>query len=359
MDSFTLLERLSNLPGVSGFESPVREAIAELIEPFVDEMYTDALGNLIALRRGTSDFRLMLDAHMDEVGLMVQYIDERGFLSFSPIGGWDPRILPSHLVTLFTAEGRQIAGVLGADPPHILPPQDRARVIPLEKMFIDLGAQSRAEVEAMGVAVGDPVLIQYPFRRIGRETVAGKALDDRAGCATIIKALEALKDERLKATIVAAFVVAEERGLIGGRTAAYQIDPHMALVLEGTVAGDTPGVPPQRCPCRQGEGPAITVADQSFIAPREMVGAIQSIARREGIPCQIKAPAFGGTDAGAIHQSRSGVFTGVIAVPCRYTHSPFSTCRLSDFEHGWKLLAAFCKEAAKLDSTLNHSLPKH
>ena len=348
MESFELLQTLCNLPGVSGFETPVREVIAGLIGPFVDEMRTDALGNLIACKRGTSDFTLMLAAHMDEVGLMVQYIDERGFLSISPIGGWDARILPSHLVTLITACGRQIEGVLGADPPHILGAGGSDRPVPLEKLFIDIGAASRREAQDLGVAVGDPAVLRYPFRRLGAESVAGKALDDRSGCATIVKALWALRDEKLPATLMAAFTVAEERGLIGGRTAAYQIHPDMALVLEGTVAGDTPGVPPQRCPCSQGAGPAITVADKSFIAPRAMVAALQAIAEKEGLPCQLKAPAFGGTDAGAIHQSRGGVFCGVIAVPCRYTHSPFSTCRLADFDATWKLLVAFCRQAHEI-----------
>jgi endoglucanase len=242
--------------------------------------------------------------------------------------------------------GRRIEGVVGTQPPHILKPADREKVIPLEELFLDVGATTRQEVrEEMGISIGDPIVLHYPCRRLGRETLAAKALDDRAGCAVIVRTLEALQGVDLDATVVAAFVVAEERGLIGARTAAYQIEPDMAIALEGTAAADMPGVPPTRRPSIQGQGPAITVADNSFIAPRTMVQALERTAEREGIPYQIKTPSYGSTDAGAIHQSRGGVLTGVVSVPCRYIHSPFSTCRLSDFDHTWRLLTAFCKGA--------------
>jgi len=345
MDSYALLERLCNAPGVSGFETPVREVIAEVVAPFVDEMRVDALGNLIATRRGKTDFTLMLDAHMDEVGFMVQRVDGAGFISLTPIGGWDERLLPSHMLTIITRDGTRIEGVVGTQPPHILKPADREKVIPLDDMFLDIGAKSAEEAAEMGVHVGDPVVAHYPFRCIGRESVMGKALDDRAGCAVIIKALEALQGIDLEATIMAAFVVAEERGMIGARTAAFQIEPDMALALEGTAAADIPGVAPGRSPSAQGKGPAITVVDNSFIAPQKIVRALEDIAGREGIAYQYKTPSYGSTDAGAIHQSRGGVVTGVLSVPCRYIHSPFSTCRLSDFDNTWKLLAAFCKDA--------------
>jgi tetrahedral aminopeptidase len=346
MDSFALLEKLCNLPGVSGFEDPVREAIADVVRPWVDELRVDTLGNLLATRRGTDDFTLMLDAHMDEIGFLVQHIDEQGFVRFTPIGGWDPRLLPSHLLTIVTAEGRQIEGVVGAEPPHILKAAERDKVIPMEDLFLDVGAVGRQEVIDLGIAVGDPIVSHYPFRRIGKETVAGKALDDRAGCAAIIKTLEALHGEKVAATIVAAFVVNEERGLVGARTATYQIKPAMALAIEGTVAADVPGVAPQRQPSAQGRGPAITIADSNFIAPPKMVQALRRIADQQGIPWQIKTPSYGGTDAGVIHRSRGGVLTGVVSVPCRYIHSPFSTCRLSDFDNTWRLVTAFCREAS-------------
>ncbi|MEZ4599747.1 MAG: M20/M25/M40 family metallo-hydrolase [Syntrophotaleaceae bacterium] len=349
MNSYELLEKLCNLPGVTGFEEAVRETIAKIVEPMVDELRVDTLGNLIAIRRGLSGFRLMLDAHMDEIGFLVQHIDEQGFIRIVPVGSWDQRLLPSHLLTIVTADGRRIEGVVGTQPPHILRPFDMDKVIPMEEMFLDIGATTRQEVVAAGVSIGDPILAHYPFRRIGRETVAGKALDDRAGCAAIIRTLQALQGAEIEATVVAAFVVAEERGMMGARTAAYQAEPDLAIVVEGTTAADIPGVPPQRQPSGQGKGPVITVADNSFIAPRRLVKALEDTAVRESIPYQIKTPCYGSTDAGVIHQSRAGIFTGIVSVPCRYIHSPFSTCRLSDFDYTWKLLAAFCREATRID----------
>jgi tetrahedral aminopeptidase len=344
MDSYILLERLCNSFGVSGFEEPVRAEIAELIGPLVDELRVDTLGNLIALRHGRSGFKLLLDAHMDEIGFLVQHIDERGFIYFAPIGGWDPRLLPSQLLTILNRAGRRIEGVVGSRPPHILQPEERKQVIPLEELFLDVGATSRQEaVDELGIAIGDPMVLHYPCRRLGRETVAAKALDDRAGCAVLVRTLEALRGIELEATLVAAFVVAEERGLIGARTAAYQIEPDLAIALEGTAAADMPGVPPTRQPSSLGRGPAITIADRNFIAPRRLVQALEATAERAGLPYQIKVPFFGATDAGAIHQSRGGVLTGVVSVPCRYIHSPFSTCRLSDFDQTWQLLSAFCQ----------------
>lgn len=348
MDSYELLEKLCNIPGAAGFEGPVREAIAGMVEPLVDEVRVDPLGNLIAVRGGASPFRLMLDAHMDEVGFMVRHIDEKGFIRFTPLGGWDPRLLPSHMLTITTRDGANVEGVIGTLPPHILKEGEREKVIPVDDMFLDVGADSEEEVRAMGIGIGDPIVARYPFRRIGRGTVMGKALDDRAGCAVIVRTLEALAGRQVDATIVAAFVVNEERGMAGARTAAYRIEPDMAIAVEGTVAADVPGVPPHRQPSVQGRGPAITVADGNFIAPREMVAELEEVARREGIPYQIKVPASsGGTDAGAIHQSRGGVRTGVVSVPCRYIHSPFSTCLLSDFEDTCRLVTAFCLHAAR------------
>jgi endoglucanase len=348
MDSYTLLERLCNIPGIPGFEDEVRAAIEEIVKPFADSVRVDTLGNLLVSRRGRTDFKLMLDAHMDEIGFMVQHIDEFGFIRFTGIGGWDARLLPSHALTIITRDGARIEGVIGALPPHLTRPSEREKVIPIEEMFVDIGATTRAEVAALGVRMGDQVVMHYPFRRIGGDTVMGKALDDRAGCAVLIRTLEALQNSDVDATIIAAFVISEERGLIGARTAAFQIEPDMAIALEGTVAADTPGVPEWRRPTSQGRGPAITVADGNFIVPPKMVRALEDIAVREGIPYQIKLPPYGGTDAGAIHQSRGGVVSGVLSVPCRYIHSPFSTCRLGDFDGTWRLLAAFCKQATTL-----------
>ncbi len=345
MDSFTLLETLSNAFGVSGFEDEVREIIQSLVAPHADDVRTDALGNLIVTRRGPSGRTLMLDAHMDETGLMISYVEDGGFLRFTTIGGWDPRVLPAHAVTIRTRSGAKIRGVIGSLPPHITKPDERDKTIPVDALYIDVGARSPDEVTQWGIRVGDPAVLSYPCERLRDRCVLGKALDDRAGCAAMIKVLEDLAGESLDLTLVCNFAVGEETGLRGARTAAYQINPDLALAIEGTVAADVPGVPPPRQPTRVGKGPALTLADHTIIVSPKVVRALERVAEEHRIPYQHKVPLYGGTDAGAIHTSRGGVLTGAISVPCRYIHAPLSLLDLGDFENLARLVRAFVLEA--------------
>ena len=346
MDTIKLIEDLSNAFGVSGFEDEIRNVLKEKIEPFMDEVRTDVLGNLIATI-GTGDLKLMLDAHMDEIGFIIQHIDNDGFLRFAPFGGWDPRILLTHAVTIVTRKGTKVRGVIGAKPPHLLREEERKKPIPIDEMFIDIGTFSKEEMDELGVQVGDPATIHYPLEK-HRDVVFGKALDDRAGCAVLIQVLEEVADQDLDLTIVANFAIGEEVGLRGARTAAYQINPDIAIALEGTIGADMPGVPAHKRATTLGMGPAITVADRSIIVSPKLVQAIENVAEKEKIPWQYKKPVFGGTDAGAIHLMRGGILTGVISVPCRYIHSPLSLMRLDDFENTVRLVSAFVRRVKKL-----------
>lgn len=343
MESIDLLGELSDAFGVSGFEDEVRERITDLVSPYVDEVKTDTLGNLFATRTGKEEFTLMLDAHMDEVGFMVKWIDEKGYLRFALLGGWDERIIPSHRVEILTRSGEKRYGVIGSAPPHILKEEERKRPIPLEGMFIDVGASSRQEAVDMGINIGDPLTIHYPFTELYSGYVTGKAFDDRVGCAVMIETARRLAKRDLKVNLVLSFVIGEEVGLRGARTAAYQIDPDLALALEGTIGADMPGIPEESQPVRLGRGPAITVADRSIIVSRRMVEALEQAAVTEEatIPYQYKLPTYGGTDAGAIHLSRAGVLSGVVSVPCRFIHSPTSTLRLNDLENTIRLVTRF------------------
>jgi putative aminopeptidase FrvX len=343
MESVELLRSLSDAFGVSGFEGEVRELIRRLIEPYVDELKVDPLGNLIATKRGKSDFKLMLDAHMDEVGLMISYIEDEGYLRFATIGSWDERIIPAQAVTIQTRAGAKVRGVIGSAPPHILKREELERPLKLEEMFIDIGASSRAEVEERGVRIGDPAVIHYPCERLNELYLRGKALDDRAGCAVLIETLKSLGDEELPFMLVCNFAVGEEVGLRGARTAAYQIEPDIAIAVEGTIGADMPGVPKHKQPVVLGRGPALTVADRSIIVHRELLEALERTAVENGIPYQYKLPVYGGTDAGEIHLSRGGVRTAVVSVPCRYIHSPHSLLRLDDFEATVRLIVAFIR----------------
>ncbi|MBI1730712.1 M42 family metallopeptidase [Candidatus Acetothermia bacterium] len=343
-----LLESLSNTFGPSGFEDEVRGLLKKLVEPLVDEVQVDALGNLIGVRQGKTKTRLMLDAHMDEIGFMISYIEEKGFLRFTTLGGWDARIIPSHAMLVRTEAGKKIKGIVGTPPPHILSEEDRQKPYKLEHLFVDIGATSAKEVEKLGIRTGSPAVISYPFEKLNEMFVCGKALDDRAGCAVILKVLEAFKSKMPDVTIYANFAICEEVGLRGARTAAYQIEPDLALALEGTVGADVPEVPSARQPSGLGKGPTISVADSSLIVNPKLVQKMSEIAKAEKIPYQYKIPPFGGTDAGAIHQSRGGALAGVLSVPCRYIHSPFSILRLDDFDETVKLATAFVKRGNEI-----------
>jgi endoglucanase len=200
----------------------------------------------------------------------------------------------------------------------------------------------------MGVRIGLPASIAYPFEQYNERFVCGKGLDDRGGCAVLVRTLEELRGVDLDVNVAAVFAVSEEVGLIGATTAAYQVHPDLALVLEGTICVDTPGTPPARQPTRSGKGPAITVADGGQIVRARMVQALTGIGDRHDIPWQYKLPPFGGTDGRAIQLSREGVLTGCVSLPVRYIHSPFSMMRLDDFEHTVQLVTAFTGECRGL-----------
>lgn len=347
IDVVELLGRLSNAFGPCGFEDEAREIIRDYVEPFVDELRVDTLGNLIATKRGADDLTLMIDAHMDEIGFMVNWIEPNGFLRFTTIGGWDLRILPSHVMTIRGDSGARIKGVIGTPPPHILRPEERERTFKIEDMFVDIGVSSEEEVRALGVRIGSPAVIHYPFEQLNARVVCGKALDDRAGCAVLVKTLEALHGQDLDVTVVANFAVREETGLAGAQTAAFQIDPDLALVLEGTVCADVPGNGGSRQVTRFGQGPSITLMDGPLVFDQRIVRVLTEIAEAEQVQYQYKLPPIGGTDAGAIHRSRGGVLVGAVSMPGRYIHSPHTLMRLDDFEHAVALTTAFARGARR------------
>ena len=338
-----LMQKLSDAIGVSGYEDEVRELIHSIVEPLVDEVEVDTLGNLIARKRGKRDSLLMLDAHMDEIGLMVNFVDDRGFLRFAKIGGWEDRILHGQRVTIQTGERKKVPGVIGELPPHLTKGTDQKKPVKAEDMFIDIGAESSEEVSQMGVRVGDLAVVHYPYMKMTENYVTGKAFDDRAGCAVVLRCLEGLQDERTEVSIAAAFTISEEKRAVGARTAAYSIRPDIALVIEGTIGADIPGVERRKQPVILGEGPAISIADTLIGIQRRMWEFIEGLAKANGIPYQFKMPVYSGTNAGAIHASRGGVLTGIVSVPCRYIHSPVSTMRLDDFERTVELVTHFVK----------------
>jgi endoglucanase len=278
---------------------------------------------------------------MDEVGFLVSYVDDAGFLRLSPLGGWDARVLPGHALTISCRDGRRVKGIVGTVPPHVTTEAERGKAWSLDDLFVDVGG-------AGGVEIGSPAVPASTFERLDDDLVIGKAFDDRAGCTILASVLDALAGDDLDMTVVAAFTTSEELGLRGARTVADQVRPAVALALEGTTAVDVPGVGPTKRLAGIGNGPALTVADRSVVADRRVLALLEEVGAKKSIPYARKLPGGGGTDAAAIQPVGEGVLVGVVSVPCRYIHAPLSLLRPSDLDAAVRLTTAFVGEASSL-----------
>ncbi len=331
-----LLEKLSNANGISGAEGAVAKIIRDEIAPYVDEIKTDRMGNLIAVKKG-DDFKIMLAAHMDEIGLMVQYIDEKGFIRFVGVGGWYNPGLVSQRVILHGEKG-DVPGVLGMKPPHVMEEADRKKPIELANLFIDVGAHSAEEVEAMGITVGTTVTIDRDYQPLAGTVVTGKALDNRVGCAMLIGAL---KEMETKHTIYAVFTVQEEVGLKGAKTAAFSLNPDVAIATDVTIPGDSPGIERRKAPVFMGEGPVVVMVSASgrgHLADPRMVDWLKKTAKKHDIKIQLEVGDGGNTDASAINFERGGIPSVPVSVPARYIHSPVEVIDLKDLQGAIELL---------------------
>jgi len=328
-----ILKELSEAIGISGDEGNVRAILLDAIREHVNEIKVDTMGNILAFKRGSGRrrMRVMLDAHMDEVGLMVVGHNGDGFLQVRTVGGIDLRLLPG---TLLQVGSERTPGVVGIKPIHLIDGNEGNRGPKIKDLVVDVGAKSKDEAKSLA-PLGTYISFATTFRELG-PTVRGKAFDDRAGCAVLV---ELLRGERFRFDLHAAFTVQEEVGLRGATTAAYAIDPDCAFALECTIADDTPKDKKDVSSTTElGKGPAITVMDRSFIADRRLVQLLTGAAKELDIPYQIKRPGIGGTDAGAIHRTREGVPSVAVAVPCRYIHSPVGLLSLDDFDNTVQLM---------------------
>jgi len=333
-----LLEILSNAHGVSGYEGNVRQIIEEEVRPYVDEISTDKMGNLIATKKGGSPV-VMLAAHMDEIGLMVKYVDDKGFARFTKTGGWFDQTLLNQRMIMHTEYG-PIYGVLGSKPPHAIKEEDKKKVITADDMFIDIGAKSKEDAEKLGVKAGTPVTSDIDFKPLGNDLVTGKAFDNRAGCAMLIVALRQMKD--VKATVHAVFTVQEEVGLKGAKTSAFRLNPDVALATDVTITGDHPGIEKKDSAIEMGKGPSITVSDadgRGIIVPESVLKWLKVAAESNNIPYQLEVGSGGTTDATAIHLTKDGIPTGVLSMPTRYIHTPVSVLSMDDLEKSAELIA--------------------
>lgn len=340
-DYDALFKCLAETPAVPGREERLRRVVAEELGPLVDEIRTDALGNLIGTLRGSNDCRVMLAAHMDEVGFLVKYIDDDGFLRLQPLGGINAMHMPGQRVLVTTESGRVLRGALQLARPLGPPaPGETPKVPSYAELFVDLGISAAAAKEA--VQIGDFVTMDRTFETLG-DTYLSKAIDDRVGLLIMIEALRAMRSHQ--ATIYAVATVQEEVGVRGASVGGYALEPTVVIAIDDTPARDHPGGKAEDNITTLGGGVAIKLMDTSFISNPKLVRHFRAIAEREGIPHQLEILPFGGTDASAVQRSRAGVAAITLSIPCRYAHTPNEMASVSDVQAAIDLLARYLEEA--------------
>lgn len=333
------LEQLCGLHGVSGREEKVRDYILSQIQDF-SQCRIDALGNLIVFKKGAikPKNKVMLAAHMDEVGLIVAYITDDGYLKFTSVGGIDTRVMLGKGVVV--GDGK-LPGVIGIVPVHMVKEEEIANIPAADSLYIDIGATSKEEAEKY-VKPGDTVHFDSAFIPFGKGFIKARALDDRVGCAVLI---DMIKNE-LPYDMHFAFTVQEEVGLRGAKTAAFSVDPDYAIVVETTTAADIAGVAKEKQVCKLGDGAVISFMDRGTLYSRELYDLAFELAEKHGIKVQAKTVVAGGNDAGVIHTSRAGVRTLTVSLPCRYLHSPSCVICEADIEQVSKIVLALAEEFA-------------
>lgn len=337
------IKRLCALPGVSSQEDAVRDYIRAQAEPYADSIRADSMGNLIVEKKGAvpGKRRLMLCAHMDEVGLMVHSITDEGYLKFDTVGGIDRRVLIGKPVLV----GEQrLPGVIGLKAYHLTTAEERRKIPKLREFYIDIGAKDREEAQRY-VKLGDVAVFDSDVVEFGRGFLKAKALDDRIGCAVLVELLR----EPLPMDCTFVFTVQEEVGTRGAFGAAFSVTPDIALVLEGTTAADLPDMEARQRVCAPGKGPVIPFMDGGTVYDRELFELLRDLAQKNGIPWQTKEFISGGTDAGAIQRSKDGVRVGAISAAVRYLHTPSSVASVEDCQNILALSRLFLAAAAELE----------
>jgi putative aminopeptidase FrvX len=349
---FDLLARLDAAIGVSGHEEAVAEVMMAELDGAYDRHEVDPIGNHYFTRAGANGGpTVMLCAHMDELGFVIRHIEDQGFLRIGPIGGHDARMVVDQDIAVHGIDG-PVHGITGAKPAHLVEREERKLAIPMEELFLDIGTSSREQTEALGVRVGQVAT----FRREGAllnssRVFSGKAVDDRAGCAVMVEAMRLLAGREIGPTVCATASVQEEIGLRGAEVAGTRVQPDVALALDVTVCGDTPGVEFRRSPITLGAGPAIKYFDASNSGsgapvPRRLTERLEKAADGAAIAYQREVLFGGGTDAWAIGTSGSGVVSGCVSVPSRYIHSAVGCVNLDDVDGAARLVVAFIEDVA-------------
>ncbi len=341
------LADLSESFGPVGFERETARLVKRYVGTFSDSVMVDKLGSVIFSKTGRSKSpKVLLAAHMDEVGFMITSVDDSGFLRFATLGGWFEQTLLGQRVKVRVKGGKTVLGVIASRPVHLMSPEKRREVVKVEQMFIDVGCSNKEEAEALGIRIGSPVMPDSSFstlqkdiyedgKKKGKDTlVMGKGFDDRIGVVVACEVLRTLGIKKVKHpnTVVGAATTQEEVGLRGARTVANVVQPDVAIILEVDISGDVPGIERHEAPARMGKGPSILTYDRSMIPNEDLLDLVIETADNKKIPYQLAAIQAGGTDGGPIHMANKGCPTVVVGVPTRHIHSHVGVASLTDMD---------------------------
>ena len=334
MINVQLLKRICETPGAPGFEHRIRQLVLKELQGLADEVSIDNMGNVIAVKRGKERKRAMIAAHLDEIGFIVNHIDEEGFLFFHPLGGFDPKTLTSQRVIVHGK--KDVIGVMGTKPIHLMKPEERSKVVPISDYYIDLGMRKEEVLKI--VSIGDPVTRERELIEMG-DCVNSKSLDNRVSVFILLETLRALKGKEVPYDIYGVFTVQEEVGLRGAISAAHGINPDFGFGLDVTIAFDTPGAQAQEAVTKLGKGAGIKILDGSVISDYRMVRYLKEIADQNNIPWQPEILPAGGTDtAGVQRYGKKGAIAGAISIPLRHIHQTIEMANKADIQHCTDLL---------------------
>lgn len=342
MVDLKMLEDISMVNGISGFEKQATRVMKSYIEDSVDEIEYDNLGSLIGIKKGSSQLKLLITGHIDEIGFIVKDIDEGGFIKVQPVGGWMGQNLPSSLMIITTREGKQIKGVFGSQPPHGKTLEERNKVIEPKNSFIDVGVLSKEEAIELGIRKGDPIVPSSEFTVMGNDKcLMSKAWDDRIGVAVIIDVLRNLKGKDIYPNLYGAGTVQEEVGLRGAKTVGQKVKPDIAIAIDVTFSKDLPG---DKGDVKLGSGVSLSVMDGSVIAHTGLLKSLENICDKHNIPYQLDMIDAGGTDSGELSKVEAGVMNVTLSIPSRYMHSHRTIIHTDDYQATVDLLTKFVEE---------------
>ncbi|HSW45938.1 MAG TPA: M42 family metallopeptidase [Phycisphaerae bacterium] len=347
-ECFDFLRNMLETPSVSGFEQPVARLIRNRMKRCADEITTDVHGNTIVTLNPRGRPRIMLAGHYDQIGLMVQYITDDGFVTFATVGGFDLTVLPGSRVTIHTRNG-PVEGVIGRKPIHLMKPEERtAPKIDIADLWIDIGVRNKAEAAEM-VSVSDPVTYRLGVQRLGKDCVTSPALDDKVGAYVVMEAMRLLADRKPRCALFAVATVQEEIGLRGARTSSFGLDPHVGIAVDVCHASDNPGVE-KKVHGEKGLGKGPVIERGANINPI-LCDLLIDTAKKKKIPYQLSAsPGATGTDANPMQINRAGMATALVGLPNRYMHTSVEVCNLSDLDNAVRLIA---ETVARIDAKMS------